>query len=156
MRKTTEVTITQDNRDKGKTFILTEMSAEQTEMWGMRAMLALINAGVDIPDDMRNAGMAGIAVGGLQQLHRLSFEELKPLLDEMFECVKIKVPAIQAGRRLQTEDIEEVSTRLLLRAELIQLHTGFSIADAMIKSPNPQASKIASAVFSGTTTSQGS
>jgi len=156
MRKVVEVTIESEDRDKGKTFILTEMPAEQAELWGMKALIALVNAGIDIPDEVRGSGMAGIAVAGAQQLVRLSIGELKPLLDEMFECVKIKVKAAPLGRSLQPEDIEEVQTRLYLRSELIKLHTGFSIADAMGNLKSLRAGKTASAPSSSdTTTSQG-
>jgi len=44
-RKTATVTISAEGRDKGKTFFLTEMSAERSEEWGERALLALVRGG---------------------------------------------------------------------------------------------------------------
>jgi hypothetical protein len=48
---------------------------------------------------------------------------MKPLLDEMFACVQITEPKIT--RSLTPDDIEEVTTRLKLREEVLQIHLGF-------------------------------
>ena len=116
------------SRDNGKTFVLTEMSADQAEWWAARAFLALTNAGAQIPDGARAAGMAGFALMGVESLYQLRAEVLKPLLDEMFECVKYEHnPAhpLQAIVNGPSSQIEEVSTRLKLRLALVELHTGF-------------------------------
>ena len=129
MRKEAIVTITAEGRDKGKRFKITEMSASRAEDWGIRAMLALAHSGVDI-GDLDGTGMAGLAVLGVQALGKLDFYEAKPLLDEMFECVQF-MPNEKDGnvvRQLIDDDIEEVATRLKLRAEVFQLHMGFSSA----------------------------
>ena len=95
----------------------------------MRALLALQRAGVEIPDDAVQNGMAGIAGVGIDALGRLSFHEVEYLLDEMFECIQIKPdPKLSAVRDLIEDDIEEVKTRLLLRKEVLELHLGFSLA----------------------------
>lgn len=125
MRKTATVTIDQDNRDKGKSFLITEMPAEQAEAWATRALLAISN--IDIPDDFKTMGMQGIAKLGLQALTTIDYDVAQPLLDEMMECVQIIMPA--ATRPLMPGDIEEVGTRLKLRKVIFELHTGFSLAD---------------------------
>ena len=129
MRRTAEITISSedpDNRDRGKTFLITEMSAARAEKWAARALLALTSAGVEVPDELENAGIAAIAAMGLQALSGLTFAQAEPLMDEMFECIQIKEPAIT--RRLTEDDIEEISTRILLRGEVLSLHLGFSLA----------------------------
>jgi hypothetical protein len=129
MRRTAEVTISSEdpnNRDAGKTFLLTEMSAAKAEKWAARALLALTNAGIEVPEELENAGIAAIAMMGVQALSGLSFNQAEPLMDEMFECIQIKEPAIT--RRLTEDDIEEISTRLFLRGEVLSLHLGFSLA----------------------------
>jgi hypothetical protein len=73
--------------------------------------------------------MAGIAYMGLRGFGKLPFEDLRELMDEMFQCVQVCrtkdqnvcSPVIEA-------DIEEVSTRMYLRERIFELHTGFSFA----------------------------
>jgi len=126
-----------EGRDKGKHFLITEMSAAKAEDWGIRAFLALANSGVEIPEEVAAAGMAGIAIVGLRALGRIKIEEARPLLQDMMECVQYlpdpTKPAIVRGL-IEVDpnpDIEEPVTRLWLRAEVFELHTGFSIADAI-------------------------
>lgn len=131
VRKIKEVTITADGRDRGKTFIITEMPASRAEKWAARAFFAMGRAGIEVPEALQGAGMAAIAVVGIQALARLSFVDAEPLLDEMMACVQIKMPAITRpliDDGTEAEDIEEASTRLLLRSEVFEIHTGFSIA----------------------------
>jgi hypothetical protein len=126
-RKVERITITDEGRDKGKVFVLTEMAADKAERWAIRALLALTNSGVDIPADAANAGMAGIAAAGFEALGRIKFEDVEPLLDEMFECVQheprpgVCMPIIKG----EGSQIEEIKTRFRLRKELFRLHTGF-------------------------------
>ena len=136
-RRELDITITDEGRDKGKTFRITEMSASQAERWAVRAFLALARSGVELPEEAHGAGMAGIAALGLQALSRVQFSEAEALMAEMFSCVMF-VPKHAAGaelmpRRLIEEDIEEVTTRAKLRVEVLQLHTGFSLAAALSK-----------------------
>lgn len=129
-RREAVVTIDAEGRDKGKRFKITEMSAAQAERWAIRAFLALAHSGAAVPDDFQEAGMAGVALMGIQSLAGLSFEEAQPLLDEMMECVAYQADAT-VSRPLVESDIEEVATRLRLRSEVFALHTGFSVADAL-------------------------
>lgn len=126
-RKQATVTISKPGRDFGKVFVITEMSAAAGEEWAGRALFAMLNAGVDIPDNIAGAGLAGVASLGLAALTRVSFDAAKPLLDEMFSCVQIQ-PSPSVTRALIEDDIEEVATRLQLRKEVWNLHVDFSIA----------------------------
>ena len=129
-RKTTRITIDQDNRDKGKSFVITEMPADRAERWALRALLAMTSAGVDVPEQATTAGMAGIASVGIGMLSRLDFEVAAPLLAEMMSCVRIDMGNGVVRDLLEGDggDIEEVVTRLLLRKAVLELHLGFSIA----------------------------
>lgn len=129
MRKTIEVIIQDDNRDKGKRFKITEMSAHGAEEWAIRAIFAMMNAGIDIPDDAESSGFAGIASMGLQALGKVPFEQAKPLLDSMMECVQIMPNPNDSTiiRNLIDDDIEEISTRIRLRKAIWDLHTDFFI-----------------------------
>jgi len=128
-RRELDVTITDEGRDNGKVYHLTEMPASQAEEWAAKALLALAHSEVDI-GEASGAGIAGIASLGLKALAKMPFADLKPLMDEMFTCVRA-IP--NPNNPLQTRplvenDIEEVATRIRLRAELFTLHTGFLLA----------------------------
>lgn len=131
MRHIKDVTIKAKNRDEGKVFRVTEMPAEQSEKWAMKAFLALSQSGTEIPDNLDKAGLAGIAVLGLKALGGMKTEMAEVLMDEMFECIRY-VPDPKTlpdfVRPPIGDDIEEVSTRLSLRQEVFELHTGFSLA----------------------------
>lgn len=125
MRHSIDITIEEEGRDKGKTFRITEMPAWRGEEWGIRVLLALTKAGADVPDP--KMGLAGVKIAGLQAMSGLAFQDLKPLLDEMMECV-VRVPNSKDSaitRALVDDDTEEVTTRIRLRAEVFNLHTAF-------------------------------
>jgi len=126
-RKSKIVTITDEGRDKGRNYLITELPASQAEKWAARAFLALTRSGVEIPPEVASAGMSCLAMAGLRALTGLSFHEAEPLMDEMMRCVRI-IPDMRIPdmfRELQEEDIEEISTRIRLRQEVIALHTDF-------------------------------
>jgi len=161
--KTERITITADGRDKGKVFVITEMPARPAEKWATRVFIALAKAGIDVPDNIGQQGMVGIGLLTLKMISGIRFEDAEPLMDEMFRCVQIQPdprkpevvrPLIDNGT--EGDDIEEVATRLRLRSEVINLHTGFSMSDALSKltsasdtaepaSPNTKTSRASSA-----------
>ena len=141
MRKTKTVTIAREGRDKGKTFLITEMGAVPAEKWAARALLALGRAGVEIPDDAAGIGAAAIIAAGLGAFRQMNFEDAEPLLDEMMACVQIvpdptkrdAMTQAPIARPMMDGDVEEVATLAQLRAEVIEVHTGFSVTDALSK-----------------------
>lgn len=131
-RKTEMYNVTDEGRDYGKRFLITEFSAAQAESWAMRALLALIGANASIPEGFEELGMAGLAELGIKALSGLGWEVAEPLLAEMFTCVQI-IPdpsKTHVVRPLIDSDIEEVVTRLKLRAAVFSLHTDFLAAAA--------------------------
>lgn len=136
-RKETTVTIpaSSDDRDAGKTFVLTEMSAVKAEKWATRGLLALSRSGVELDPQILKGGLAGMAVAGIRAITSLAFYDAEPLLDEMMQCVEMlpdpSKPMIR--RPLVENDVEEISTMLLLRSEVVSLHVGFSIAAELSK-----------------------
>lgn len=145
MRRTTDVTITAEGRDKGKVFRLTELPADEAEEWAMRAVLALANNGVDIPEEvMSSPSLAGLAFVGTKALGRINANEAIPLLKTMMSCIQI-VTDVGVARALvegQAADIEEIATRLHLRVEVISLHVGFSILGAITTMRGQMAAKM--------------
>lgn len=136
MRKTATIKIDREGRDRGKTFLLTEMSAVGAEKWATRALFAMTRSGINVPsetlEDLKGSGMAGIAALGLSFLGHVPFDEAETLLDEMMQCVQLipdpKKPNVTLEHPLFLGQVEEVSTLLRLRDEVIALHVGFSIA----------------------------
>lgn len=126
-RKTATITIDAKGRDKGKSFVLTELPTAESEEWAGRALFALMNAGVEIPDNIAEAGLAGLAAMGIKAITKLPFDAAKPLLDKMMECVQIQ-PSPGVVRSLIPDDIEEVATMLTLRKAIWNLHTDFFTA----------------------------
>lgn len=126
-RKETFITIDANGRDQGKVFYLKEMAASQAEWWAMRALMAMGRGGVAIPDNLRSMGMAAMAIEGLKAISKIPAEEAKPLLNELMSCVQaVPNPADRTVLRpLIEDDIEEVTTRLNLRAEVFKLHVDF-------------------------------
>jgi len=136
--KTLVVRITDDNRDKGKSFLITEMPAAKAEKWAYRFGLALARAGVNIPASSQ--GMLGISFLSTEAMAMIPFEDAEPLLDEMFECITFLPDPMNHAltRPLVDSDTEEVITRMKLRKEVIELHTGFFSAAARSKSTSEQ------------------
>lgn len=152
MRKEKIVVIQDEGRDKGKAFLLTEMAASKAEKWAMRALLAVARSGVEIPVELVNGGMQALAIIGIRALTSLSFADAEPLLDEAMECVQfIPDHRNQPGvyRKLIEDDIEEVTTRIQLKREVIDLHLGFSITG----NPSTQTSGTPVMASSNTSTS---
>jgi hypothetical protein len=122
------VTITAKGRDKGKVFKLTEMPAMQAEKWAIRAFLALARGGIEIPEDIAQTGLQGIAMMGLKMFGSMKFEDAEPLLDEMLGCVEaVPDPANRAvTTSLFESSIEDPKTLITLRREVFGLHVDFS------------------------------
>lgn len=113
----------------------------------MRALLALSRGGIEIPPGMFDGGWVGLAtmlpyaiVIGLKSLHGAQWAEMDPLLEEMMACIQWQPPGgaplqpLFPGENCQ---IEEIASRLQLRKEVLQLHMGFSMADALSTSGEP-------------------
>lgn len=126
-RKTATVTITEEGRDQGKVFLLTEMSATQAELWAIQVFMSMAKSGVEVPENFRDLGIAGLARIGLGALSSLSFKDARPLLEELFTCVQIVPDRSNPSfaRQLLETDIEEIGTRLKLRLDVLKLHFDF-------------------------------
>lgn len=130
-------------RDHGKTFLLTEMSAAQAENWAMRVLFALMKSDVQLPENVTELGMAGLAQFGLRAISGLEWQVAEPLLAEMFTCIKV-IPdptKTHVSRDLVEDDIEEIQTRFKLRMEVFSLHTDF--LQAVVPSIFPAGSQAA-------------
>ena len=139
-RKMLQYQVADEGRDKGKVFFITEMPASQAEKWAMRAFLAMAQSGVELPEGVSDLGFAGIVRMGMTALSKIPFGLTEPLMDEMMACVQFMPNAANPSivRPLVESDIEEIATRLKIRAQVLSLHSGFSIGgDQSTSAPSP-------------------
>ena len=125
--------VAETGRDLGKQFLITEMPASQAENWAFQVILAVGNAGIEIPEGLASQGMSGLMAIGYMNLLKIPFDAAKPLLDEMMNCVQI-IPSANIKRKLVEEDIEEVATRLQLRKATWNLHMDFFLNESKLTS----------------------
>jgi hypothetical protein len=119
-------------RDKGKKFKITEMNAFDAFDWGTRALLAMAKSGVDIPDNIIEQGMAGVAVVALRTVGGLEFMVLKDLRNQLISCLTIYTGQGTHTRALVgQDDIEEPQTIYELCKAVLEHHLGFSIAEGL-------------------------
>jgi hypothetical protein len=119
----------QENRDAGKTFVVVEASAAKAEEWGLRAMMALGTSGITVPPEITQLGLIGVALIGYQAFMGSREEAIMPLWREMLPaCVFFQA---ENGVRIPFNDtlIEEVTTLLQLRQMVMELQTGFTLAE---------------------------
>ena len=121
------------DRDKGKTFLLTEMSATRAEKWADRAFLALGRSRVDLPPGIERTRRPDFHTMALL-VGNMKFPDLEPLMDELMSCVQIIPDPRNPGfvRAPVEEDIEEVATRQYLRSEVLDLHVNFMLAATIL------------------------
>lgn len=131
-RKTCKITIESDDRDNGKQFFITEKPVTEAHAWAQNALFALLNAGVAVPQSIRDSGMAGIAAMGITNLGVIPPAIGIPLASELLECVEIipdkSKPSIRLPLTKEVIDgnVEEVTTIFHLQKEVLFLHMGFS------------------------------
>jgi len=126
-RKTLTYTVSDEGRDQGKQFLITEMAASKGESWAVDALSAIFQGDPTIPPDFIGSGMAGIARLGADMIFKAPAVLIKPLLAELMGCVKCMPDPSnpQVTRPLVESDIEEIKTRFLLMKEVFALHIGF-------------------------------
>lgn len=128
MRKKKTVTIESEGRDKGKLFVLTEMPAAKAEGLALKIILLLTKSGINIPQNLEDLGVAGLASYGLELLSYIKYDELEPIIDEVWKCVQIQGSNGVTRKLIEDDesgDIEEISTRFFLKKEVISLHLNF-------------------------------
>lgn len=135
-RKHLKYTVSDAGRDQGKVFLITEMSARRGHQWATRVLFGIMNAGLEIPDNVLNAGFAGIAAIGVKALGKLPVSVAEPLLDELMTCVQIVPNPANPDivRSLIDDDTEEILTIFKLQKEVLALHVDFSTTVASLTS----------------------
>lgn len=130
---------TAEGRDKGKKFVITEMSAYAGFDWATRLMIAMATSGANIPPETMRSGMAGLVsmifakddvssgsmAGGLSMIMnligRMPHHMAKPLMDELLACVQV-LPENGQPRTFFDGDVEEILTLFSLQRAAFDLH----------------------------------
>ena len=146
-RRTVTITIEDaedpENRDIGKTFVITEMPALVGERWAAQLLTLLAKSAVDVPDlPPPESGMSGLAALSKAKIAAPLISALQdPSLDAWLGCVQFQpkkaglpLQKIAEGERCQ---IEEISTVSRLRFEVLDLHTGFFSKEKASTSATP-------------------
>lgn len=124
-RKTKVFTVNDEkSRDNGRSYLITEMSSDAAEWWAIKVLLAIGKTETEIDF---NAPFAQMARQGLIGLFKMDPAQAKPLLDEMMGCVRVKLPGSNESRDMLPGDIEEITTRFLLRKEIAELYFDFFV-----------------------------
>lgn len=131
-RRTETITIEDEGRDKGKVFVITEMSAMAGERWAGRITELVLASGVEVPEDISKESITEDAAG-LAQLVAIGVPLLKAMHDPeidkaTWECVKYQHNPQHPPQALMQDDacqIEEISTVTHLRMAVFSMHTGF-------------------------------
>jgi hypothetical protein len=123
-RKVITYKVDAEGRDQGKSYVITEMPATAGQRWALRAFLALARNGIQVPDNVKEQGLAAFAKLGFQLIASLPFEEADYLFDELMACVQMN-PSGSITRKLREDDIEEIMTRFTLCKEVFALHVDF-------------------------------
>ncbi len=127
-RRTKVVTINDEKcRDHGKTFLITEMSADAAEWWAIRVTQGIVGSNPDADFDIFSGSLPRLANFAFVGLAKIPADQLKPLMDEMKACVSVLLPDGKTSRALLPGDVEDIMTWLELRKEVFEVLTGFSV-----------------------------
>lgn len=127
-RRTKVVTIdAEKGRDHGKTFLITEMSADAAEWWAIRVTQGIVGSNPDADFDIFSGSLPRLANFAFVGLAKIPADQLKPLMDEMKACVSVLLPDGKTTRALLPGDVEDIMTWLELRKEVFEILTGFSV-----------------------------
>lgn len=130
-RRTKVVTIdSEKSRDHGKTFLITEMSADAAEWWAIRVTQGIVGSNPDADFDIFSGSLPKLANFAFIGLAKIPADQLKPLMDEMKACVSVLLPDGKTSRALLQGDVEDIMTWLELRKEVFEVLTGFSVGGA--------------------------
>ncbi|WP_096978834.1 hypothetical protein [Escherichia coli] len=120
--------VEENNRDKGKEFIITEMSAWDADELAQDLFRAMGETNFSgIPSDVIAMGCAGLATLGLNIISAASPEVSHKLRDRLLSTVQIVITH-EGGRQVREVkpiDFEEVSTIRQLMDKVFQLNFDF-------------------------------
>ncbi|ECI2457644.1 hypothetical protein AH259_11360 [Salmonella enterica subsp. enterica] len=117
-----------ENRDKGKEFIITEMSAWDADELAQDIFRAMGDSDFSaIPADVIAMGCAGLATVGLSVLSAASPDVSRNLRDRLLQTVQIVITheGNRQVRQVKPIDFEEVSTIRTLMDQVFRVNFDF-------------------------------
>jgi hypothetical protein len=129
-RKEITFTVEDDNRDKGKEFVITEMSAWDADELAQDIFRAMGESNYsEIPADVIAMGCAGLATVGLSVLSASSAVVARTMRDRLLATVQIVITndGSQQARGVKSIDFEEVSTLRVLMDKVFQVNFDFLV-----------------------------
>ncbi|ELY4670909.1 hypothetical protein ACOJBQ_003907 [Cronobacter muytjensii] len=127
-RKEIPYVVMDENRDKGKEFIITEMSAWDADELAQDIFRAMGDCNyTGIPADVIAMGCAGLATVGLSVLSASSPEVSRQLRDRLLSTVQIVIThdGDRQIRAVKSIDFEEVSTIRSLMDKVFKVNFDF-------------------------------
>ncbi|WP_336281101.1 hypothetical protein [Cronobacter dublinensis] len=127
-RKEISYVVMDENRDKGKEFIITEMSAWDADEMAQDIFRAMGDCNyTGIPADVIAMGCAGLATVGLSVLSASSPEVSRQLRDRLLSTVQIVIThdGDRQIRAVKSIDFEEVSTIRSLMDKVFKVNFDF-------------------------------
>jgi hypothetical protein len=136
-----EIVINDDNKDKNKKYIISQMPAIKAEQWCYRALNGMIKAGVNVAPALLSMPSYGLTLL-FSEFFKMNQDDLLPLLHELLEYVhfvvdKVKMQPGNSGnlnRKVSEHyinpsyiDIEEPYTFMILRKEVFDFNMGFLV-----------------------------
>lgn len=127
-------TISFNDGEQEKSFRITQMSATKLEAWIARALLLVGHT--DIDPAAFAGGTEAAASAGIKALSGVSYEQAKPLYDELLACCEVMVGDHFEHLSVSNADvhIEDVKTLFKLRMEAAKLNFSFFDFGALSKS----------------------
>lgn len=128
-RKEISFIVEEEGRDKGKEFLITEMSAWDADTLAQDIFRAMGDSGFsEIPADVIAMGCAGLATVGLSVISASSPDVARQLRDRLMSTVEIIIT--NEGARQQRKvngviDFEEVSTIRTLLDKVFKVNFDF-------------------------------
>ena len=123
MARKTKTVVIDKGRDKGKRFLITEMSVIDADNWAQRALFAVAKGGL-ISEIAEGAGMIDVHTL-MKSVGSIDASVGSELLNELLYCVQV-IPSGNEPRDLLIDsDIEDPKTLWVLRKEALMIHIDF-------------------------------
>ncbi|CQJ65533.1 hypothetical protein [Yersinia enterocolitica] len=127
-RKQITFIVEDEGRDKGKEFIITEMSAWDAEELSEEIYRAMGHGEFNsLPADVVSMGVAGLATVGISVLAAAPASVSRPISDRILSTVEIVITneGKDITRSIKPIDFEEISTIRTLKDKVFELNFGF-------------------------------
>ncbi|HEI6738486.1 TPA: hypothetical protein SJ142_003014 [Yersinia enterocolitica] len=127
-RKQITFIVEDEGRDKGKEFIITEMSAWDAEELSEEIYRAMGHGEFNsLPADVVSMGVAGLATVGVSVLAAAPASVSRPISDRILSTVEIVITneGKDITRSIKPIDFEEISTIRTLKDKVFELNFGF-------------------------------